>query len=235
MKVNTSALRWGLLIAASTLNFNGVRSFAQIVSIDPITGREQLSEALSYLQKYGFDELPAGASSCPTGEQPAIPNPLIYDVMTISDTNCLDTRLCGSEPQCQSNPNNVTLLFSDNGGKIVFPRLTHWVAFEINAHSDFQLRITDRDGGTADVALPALFSSPPVIPIWAFQARAGVAMVELFDFAPNKLSSVFVETTPAPPLSPRNLAARGISPNAIEVTWTDYSLVENGFLVERKV
>ena len=225
-----NALRSGLVMAAVTISFNPACGYGQIHGI----GRERLAEALSLQQEYGFEELPERATSCPVGEEPVIPNPLVYDVLTVSDPVCITTRVCGTEVFCQANPNDMTLVLSDDGASIAFAHKPHLIALELLVHSGFQMRITDGNGATAEVPSGG-WPVGPRLPVWAFQAPAGIAMLELYDFSANQLASVFVETTPAPPLSPGSLTARAISPTAIELSWIDYSLLEHGFLVERKV
>jgi hypothetical protein len=218
-----------LMIAAIGYLMNCNCSFGEIQGV-PF---ERESEAISFLQAYGFEELPNGGTSCGTAEQPAIPNPLVYDAFTIGDPVCIKSRFCGTAINCQTNPNNVMLVLSDDGATIVFPNTPNLVAFEMLVQSGFQVRITDGNGTMA--VLNAGLISPGRLSVDAFQAAAGIAMIELQDFGPNQLASILVENTPAPPLSPGNLTATAISPTAIELAWTDYSVTEHGFLVERKV
>ncbi len=216
------------LMVAAIGYFNAGSSFGEIQGVR----LERRSEAISFLQTYGFEELPNGGTSCGTSEQPVIPNPLVYDAFTIGDPLCIKSRFCGVDIACQENPNNVMLVFSDDGTTIVFPNTPNIVAFEMLVQSGFQVRITDGNGTTAVLNLGSI--SPGRLSVDAFQAAGGIAMIELQNFGPNQLASVLVENTPAPPLSPGNLTAKAISPTAVELAWTDYSVTEHGFLVERK-
>lgn len=238
MKMQRIVLGCGWIILGLIIFLNSALAQVQVMTA------ENVATVLPHLREYNFEELPPNGHSCYYTYDPfrtQIPNPLIYDRLTITNSFCMESGFCSS-PTCEAyvtnGPNgagNLVIVLT-SGSTVTFPYNPRYVVFDTQGNGDnsFLLRATDASGATADVPGQAIIYNRVLVGVYS---PVGISRVELVNVGgtggPLAFAGIFIE---APPLAPFGLRAVNAAAGSVQVWWTNSSPIEHlsGYVVERK-